>query len=119
MKKYDFFKSGVNELESDVKQTYINKYYNLWMSKYKWKGLDEEQANQQQDFIMRKLWADGTIACRYIKNVDMLVWAPWATFTLNMYDQPNEVTLVRFNNAPEYLIPSTPLSVNKYLVICW
>ena len=119
MKKYDFFKGGVNDLAADVSQTYINKYYNLWMSKYKWKGLDEEQANQQQDFIMRKFWADGTIACRYIKNVDMLVWAPWATFTLNMYDQPNEITLVRLNNAPESLVPSTPLTVNKDVVIGW
>lgn len=29
MKKYDFFKSGVNELAADVSRTYINKYYNL------------------------------------------------------------------------------------------
>lgn len=35
MKKYDFFKGGVNDLAADVSQTYINKYYNLWMSKYK------------------------------------------------------------------------------------
>ena len=68
---------------------------------------------------MRKFWADGTIACRYIKNVDMLVWAPWATFTLNMYDQPNEITLVRLNNAPESLVPSTPLTVNEDVVIGW
>lgn len=29
MKKYDFFKGGVNDLAADVSQTYINKYYNL------------------------------------------------------------------------------------------
>lgn len=36
-----------------------------------------------------------------------------------MYDLPNEVTLVQLNNAPESLVPSTPLTVNKDVVIGW
>lgn len=56
--KYAFWsgdgKNTVAELQSQCKQNYINKYYNLWMSKFKWTGLDEEMATQEENFIMRK-----------------------------------------------------------------
>lgn len=62
--KYTFFKgndeygnggrAAVLDLEQKCKQNYINKYYNIWMSKFKWTGLDEEIKDQQENFIMRK-----------------------------------------------------------------
>ena len=56
--KYAFWNgdSGmtVADLASKAKQNYINKYYNIWMSKFKWSGLDEEVAAKQENFIMRK-----------------------------------------------------------------
>ena len=62
--KYSFFKGddeygdggkqSVLELAQKCKQNYINKYYNIWMSKFEWEGLDEELKEQQENFIMRK-----------------------------------------------------------------
>ena len=62
--KYTFFKGNseygdggkqsVLELAQKCKQNYINKYYNIWMSKFEWEGLDEELKEQQENFIMRK-----------------------------------------------------------------
>ena len=49
--KYTFFKGNseygdggkqsVLELQNKIKQNYINKYYNIWMSKFEWEGLDD------------------------------------------------------------------------------
>lgn len=62
--KYTFFKgeseygkagqASVLELQNRCKNNYINKYFNIWMSKFKWNGLDEEIKMQQENFIMRK-----------------------------------------------------------------
>lgn len=63
-KKYTFFKgneqygnggqAAVLELEDKARQLYISKFYNIWMSKFRWSGLDEEIKDQQENFIMRK-----------------------------------------------------------------
>ena len=127
-KKYQFFKAsgekdvsqaGVIELESKIRQTYINKYYNIWMSKFKWTGLDEDIKAQQENFIMRKLWCDGTVSCRYMKNVDTLVFAPYAGFEYDLYDFPSKVTLINLRNAPIQMIPLDPQVVGKEVVLGW
>lgn len=127
-KKYQFFKArgesdvsqaGVIELESKIRQTYINKYYNIWMSKFKWTGLDEDIKAQQENFIMRKLWCDGTVSCRYMKNVDTLVFAPYAGFEYDLYDFPSKVTLINLRNAPVQMIPVDPQVVGKEVVLGW
>lgn len=127
-KKYQFFKArgehgvnqaGVIELESKIRQTYINKYYNIWMSKFKWTGLDEDIKAQQENFIMRKLWCDGTVSCRYMKNVDTLVFAPYAGFEYDLYDFPSKVTLINLRNAPIQMIPVDPQVVGKEVVLGW
>lgn len=126
--KYQFFKhrgeegvgqAGVLDLEAKIRQTYINKYYNIWMSKFKWSGLDEDIAEQQENFIMRKLWCDGTIACRHMKDVDVLVFAPYAGFEYDLYDFPSKVTLINLRNAPLSMIPQTPQAVGKDVVLGW
>ena len=127
-KKYQFFKArgesdvsqaGVIELESKIRQTYINKYYNIWMSKFKWTGLDEDIKAQQENFIMRKLWCDGTVSCRYMKNVDTLVFTPYAGFEYDLYDFPSKVTLINLRNAPIQMIPVDPQVVGKEVVLGW
>ena len=78
--KYAFWNGDggmtVADLASKAKQNYINKYYNIWMSKFKWTGLDEEMAAQEENFIMRKFWSDGTVVAKPIKNTDLMVFAP-------------------------------------------
>lgn len=78
--KYAFWNgdgyTSVAELQQRCRQNYINKYYNIWMSKFKWTGLDEEMAAQEENFIMRKFWSDGTVSGRPINNTDLMAFAP-------------------------------------------
>ena len=119
--KYAFWNgdSGMTlaDLASKTKQDYINKYYNIWMSKFKWSGLDEEVAAKQENFIMRKFWSDGQIAAKQIKNTDLMVYAPWTLTTFDCYDLPETVTLVNLHNAP--FIPYEPQVVGKDVVVGW
>lgn len=126
--KYNFFKrssegdvnnQGVLELENRCRQIYLNKYFNIWMSKFEWEGLDEEMKDQQENFIMRKFWSDGTVACRPIANTDLLVFAPYAAATYNYYDYPETLTLVNLRGAPVSIIPNDIQIVNKDVVIGW
>lgn len=126
--KYQFFKShgeegvgqaGVLDLEMKIRQTLMNKFYNIWMSKFKWGGLDPEVEWQQENFIMRKFWADGTLACRYMKNVDTLVFAPYAGCEFDLYDFPSKVNLINLRNAPLSMIPADLQSVGRDVVLGW
>ena len=127
--KYQFYKthmsegdvqdSGVLELEMKHRQLYLAKYYNIWMSKFKWEGLDEEVKDQQENFIMRKFWCDGTVAARKMDNIDLMVYTPYAAATYNYYDFPETVTLVNLRSAPLSIIPADPQVVNKDVVIGW
>ena len=39
----------INKLIALTVDTYNNKYYNLWMSKFEWKGLDEDLKEQEEN----------------------------------------------------------------------
>ena len=75
--KYKYWKRRTKDqalnLFSIAKNKYYNKYYNLWMSKFKWRGLDEDLKEQEENYIMRKLWSEGSLALRNIKNTDMII----------------------------------------------
>ena len=127
--KYTFFKgndeygnggrAAVLELENRCKQNYINKFYNIWMSKFKWSGLDEEIKDQQENFIMRKFWSDGTIAGRKVPSLDVMAYMPYAGMEFDMYDFPSKVTLVNLRGVSQVLVPVTPQVVGKDVVIGW
>lgn len=120
--KYKFFKGNVNgntdvlQIEAAARQNYINKFYNLWMSKFKWAGLDSAE---QENFIMRKFWSDGTLACRYMKDIDMLVFAPYGACEFNLYDYPTRVQLVNLRGVSKAIIPFEPQVVDKEVVLGW
>lgn len=92
---------------------YFNKYYNLFMNSYKWEGIDY----QQIDYIMRKLWSEGTIAAFKIKGVNEIGFTTWAPFGWNMYDHPIEVTLINPRGVP--FIPKTTQKVDEDVVLGW
>lgn len=115
--KYDFWKRmkgrTVNQLLASTKQQYNNKYYNLWMSKYSWNGLDEDMKEQEQNYIMRKLWSDGTVAIRNIKNTDMIALMPYSVVEYNYLDFPETVDLVNERGVSKNVIPAKTQIVNK------
>ena len=120
---------------SDVKKKflfyYTEKFFNKWMSKYQFKGLNY----QQQHFIMRKLWSEGTIACSSVKSankelagliedgsVDMgeneLIFTPWAPDKrFNIYDFPTNVRLI--NTRGVKFITTDSLVIDKDVVIIY
>lgn len=108
--KYDFWKRmkgrTVNQLLASTKQQYNTKYYNLWMSKYSWNGLDEDMKEQEQNYIMRKLWSDGTVAIRNIKNTDMIALMPYSVVEYNYLDFPETVDLVNERGVSKNVIPA-------------
>lgn len=115
--KYRFFKQNINDLKQKLFTQRFNRYYNIWMSKLKWSGLDEENKEQEENYIMRKGWSDGQIAIRKIKNTDLLAFTPFTANTWNMYDFPETVMLINERSVPTSLIPNTPQIVNKDVVI--
>lgn len=103
----------INKLIALTADTYNNKYYNLWMSKFEWKGLDEDLKEQEENYIMRKLWYDGTVAIRNIKNTNMIAIAPWELQNYNYLGFPETINLINERGASKTIIPSKTLIVNK------
>lgn len=100
--------------ELSIKTMYVNKYYNLWMNMFEWTGLTREE----QTYIMKKLWSDGTIAAFRIPLLNgELGFAPYAEFGWNMYDYPEEVTLINERGVP--YIPMNVQTVDEDVVLGW
>ena len=123
--KYNFFKrwkdsdQAIQQLVRTVIDQYKNKYYNVWMSRFEWNGLDEDLKEQEENYIMRRFWSDGSLALRNIANTGMLALAPFATVSYNFLDFPDTVTLVNKRGVSEQIIPSGEQIVNKDCAIAY
>lgn len=122
--KYDFWnyinaRESVKKVFKQAQSQYYSKYYNLWMNKFKWNGLDENNKEQEQNYIMRKLWCDGKVAMRNIKNTGMIAIMPFAVETYNYLDFAETVTLINERGASELIIPATVQTVNKDVAIIY
>ena len=119
MAKRVFRRKGeqANLTREEVKNFYILKYFNLFMNGYKFPTLNY----QQKDFLLRKMWAVGRIACFKLPGgtekhpQGELVFCPFATQTLNIYDYPVLVSLIKLKNVS--FIPTKPQEVDKDVVI--
>ena len=117
-----------------AKHFYRNKYFNLFMSAYKFTGILPEQ----QDYILRKMWDVGRISAFIVagtkpseeekdmeliaKSVNdypngMIAFVPFAPFLFNIYDWPIQVNLIGVRGAK--FIPTSAQVVNKDCVIGW
>ena len=102
---------------STIKSYYLLKYYNLFLNGYKFTGLNY----QQKDFLLRKMWALGRIACFRLSNATPkhpqgeIVFCPFATATLNIYDYPVDVSLIKLKNVS--FIPASLQRVDEDVVI--
>lgn len=123
--KYDFCKrykgcgAEVKAFINQVAQNLKNKYYNVWMSKFNWSGLDEEIKEQEQNYIMRHFWSEGTVALRNIKGVNLIAMCPWNTETYNYLDFPEKIILVNKRGVSRTIIPSSPQVVNKDVALLY
>lgn len=104
-----------------IKAFYLNKYYSLFMNKYDIVGVDY----QQRDFILRKFWSDGRLACFKLKGSEgsteypegMGIFCPYAPSRYNIYDFPIYVTLINIRGVN--FIPAGLQKVDKDVVIGW
>lgn len=123
--KYDFCRRyrdcgvEVKAFVNQVAQNLKNKYYNVWMSKFKWSGLDEEIKEQQENYIMRKLWSLGTVALRNIKHTGLLAMCPWSVEDYNYLDFPETVILTNTRGVARSIIPSSVQVVNKDVALLY
>ena len=108
-----FDAKNVNDVYNQTVNMLRNKYYNLYRSNFKWNNINY----RQEDFIMRKFWADGTVAAFKIKNIDEIGFCSWARNTIDMYGETETVNLVNQYGSP--LIPQNVQVVDKDVVIGW
>lgn len=110
---------GLESLRRDLKLFYVNKYYNIFMNRYKFPTLDY----QQQAFILRRFWDSGKIAGFVIKEVEgiegspygLAVFCDFAPAEYNIYDFPTKATLI--NKRGVKFIPYTLQEIDKDIVI--
>ena len=113
-KRYYKQEKNVNELRQRIKTMLDNKYFNVFLNYWKWDGdLDAVQ----KDYIMRKFWGEGTVSAFPIKAVNELGFTTYAPIRWNMYDMPEEITLI--NKWGVSFMPSDPQVVDKDVVIGW
>ena len=119
-KRRRIISKNISQLIVLTTNTYNNKYYNLWMSKFEWNGLDDDLKEQEENYIMRKLWYDGTVAIRNIKNTGMIALAPWELTNYNYLGFPETVTLVNERGVSQRIVPKSLQIVNKdvALIFC-
>lgn len=103
--------SSANDQYAKTVHILMNKYYNQYRSNFKWTGLNY----RQEEFIMRKFWADGTVAGFKIPVAEEAGFAPWAMQSWDMYSLPETVMLINLHGSP--LIPTTVQRVDKDCVI--
>ena len=105
-----------------IRNYYLLKYFNLYMNLYDFDGIDY----QQKDFLLRKMWSEGKLAFFVLKSASetissqkypagSLIITPFAATTLNIYDYPVKVNLIRLKDAN--FIPVSPQIVDEDVVI--
>ena len=131
--KYEKRKLTTQEIKSKFLFHYTEKFYNKWMSKYNVPELNY----QQEEYIFKRFWSLGTIACIDItinKSIQELLkagliskddmggnelvfcdWTPGATF--NTYDYPTHARAI--NKRGFKFIPNEELIVDKEIVIIY
>lgn len=110
---------GLERLRLDLKFFYLNKYYNIFMNRFKLPTLDY----QQQAYILRRLWDTGRIAGFVIKETAGLEESPYGTAVFcdfapveyNIYDFPVKATLI--NKRGVKFIPTSLQEIDKDIVI--
>ena len=133
MPKVKIFKPKISDggVKKKIQFFYMEKFFNKWMSKYDFPELNY----QQKHYIMKKLWAVGTIACSRVKTADktlaglmddgvidmkenQIIFTPWAfDQRYNIYDFPTHVRLINTRGV-KFITPES-LEIDKDVVIIY
>lgn len=85
-------------------------YYALYLSKFIIKGMDY----RQQQYVLRKRWANGTVGAFNLITGD-ITFAPYCAQEYDIYDNIDKITFINEHGSP--LIPSHMFTVDKDAVI--
>lgn len=110
----------VQKLKNETLFNLRSRYYNLWLSKYKFKGFSENETlnNQMSQFFMRKLYKNGNVAAYEIPNAGELgLAAQEYQKNYNMYDFSTNSKLLNPRGLSDLLIPSKLMTVGEDVVI--
>ena len=133
MPKVKIFKPKISDggVKKKIQFFYMEKFFNKWMSKYDFPELNY----QQKHYIMKKLWAVGSIACSRVKTADktlaglmddgvidmkenQIIFTPWAFDNrYNIYDFPTHVRLINTRGV-KFITPDS-LEIDKDVVIIY
>ncbi len=118
-----YIRKTTAQTRSDMLFLYKEKIFNLWLGSWRWKGITPDQ----REYIMRKLWRDGTVAAFPVINPKdtflgaplgedgLIGFAPYSVQAFNMYNAPSRINLINERGVP--YIPNKPLTVNQDAVI--
>ena len=103
------------EVFLSIVNNYRTKYYNYFMNMFEWEGLTP----QQVDYIMRKFYSVGSVACWKIANTDLLGFSTYVTQAWDMYDAPSKVQLINSRAVSSLIVPTSTLVVDKDVILGW
>lgn len=124
-------RKGTQDVRRKIRFFYLEKFFNKWMNKFIFGGLNYQQSN----YIMRKFWSEGYIACSKISEandvlaglmkdgfIDMkentLIFTPFApSKRFNIYDYPTHVRLINVRGVK--FITQKELEIDKDVVIIY
>jgi hypothetical protein len=98
---------------ASLRQAYIDKYFNIYMN-----NLKIENTNyQEENFLKRRFWSDGTIACFIIKSIDKQCFVDYAISQYNIYDFGVYATPI--NRKGVSFIPTYPMEIDKDICLIY
>lgn len=111
----------LEKMRDELEFMYLNKYYNLYMNNFKISTVDY----QMKDYILRKFWADGTLAEFKLNETEgstdypagLPVFCPYAPSRFNLYDYPIDVSLINIRGVS--FIPATIQKVDKDVILLY
>ena len=125
-KKGSWMSEEALRIRKAYKEAYTNRIFNLWMNKYEVEGVSRDE----REFILRRLWADGSVAAfplihpsaefngsspSCFSELVQLGFAPFAINEFNMYSRPTTIQLINERGTP--YIPVERQVVNRDAVI--
>ena len=105
----------ISKIVGDYTQTFINKYYDIYCSKYKVKGFSRGYLKT----FRAKLWQKGSVWIRKDAFTGEPICCDYAGTIFDWNNDPVQVQLITRNNAPESIIPTSLQTVGKDGVIVY
>ena len=122
--KFENDRKRTYQIRDQFKQHYINKFFNKWMNKFKFEGLNY----QQIDYIMRKFWDVGSVAVSkpvgLPNNLGLdddyaVVFTPWVMAEVyNIYDWPTMATAINTRGVPFINVEPQLLDEGIVIIYC-